>query len=294
MLAYFPTGARVVVTVDVERMRGTALGRLLAASGRELPGLGRLEEVCGFDPTEAIDEVGVALPTAPLSGAAETDFAAVMMGDFSTVQLTACATAIVNQRGGEAVQSRLGSFTSVRDRRERDGGEIAVRDEGPVILGGGSYLREVVDTAEGRVPSEQQEGRHAELRNRVGKPGALLASWVIADGPTAESPTEVDAALSALRGGALRLDFTPGLELKLLLACDSKPGRDQVTAAVEQGKRRLGPHAKEWLGLDLGRVRMAETPTEVVLSLNLTPNEARALITRLRARLGPLLGVPVP
>ncbi len=281
-LALVPSGAEIVVTARVEQLRTTTLGRLLTAQGRQLPEIGTLEQVCGFDPTEQIRELIVAVPTMTTSTGSQTDFAIAVAGDFEAVRLVGCASSVVRHRGGEPAATPIGTFTTIRDRRNPEKGEIAVRDGGPAILGGGNYLRDLIDVAEGRGRSALDEGLHRALRQTAdpANDGAIVASWL--PGPEWFEPVDPEGVrpAAAVRGLALRVGVSPDLYLRLVLACSPAAGCDPVTPSVRNLRSKLALPAHDFLGLDLDRVAIEQHTQHVELSLRLSSSEAESFIGR--------------
>ena len=77
------------------------------------------------------------------------DFGLIASGKIDEKALITCASKVIEGRGGMPSVTTIGSFRTVRDTSlSEGGGEIAVRDGGPLLLGAGSYLRAMIDTAE--------------------------------------------------------------------------------------------------------------------------------------------------
>ena len=84
--------------------------------------------MCGFDPMDTLSEVAIAIPAAGDAG----EFGLVATGAVDDEALLACASKVIDARGGHAVTTSVGSFRSVRDAAlSTNGGEIAVRKGGP-------------------------------------------------------------------------------------------------------------------------------------------------------------------
>ena len=71
------------------------------------------------------------------------------------------------------------------------GGEIAVRKGGPVLLGAGTYLRAMIDAAEGRTPTIRSSVAHTHLAREIGR-AALRVTVVL----TPEQRRTLDAELT--------------------------------------------------------------------------------------------------
>lgn len=283
-----PADNAFVATLDLERLRQSPVGAALAGKGRELPGVGRLDDVCGFDPTLRIRRLAIGIP-ASLDGDEPRDFGIVATGDFSAKRIAACASRVIERRGGSPVETRLGSFIDIRDRRHT-GGELAVRDGGPVLLGGGSYLRSMVDAADEQGPSMRRDKLHAVLRRSVGEHSTLVASWVLsADWLEQLSGSRLSklSPLSRVRAAALAVDVSPRVEARAVVGCAQPAACKAVASLLEDlGTSTIGPLLRRELGTDLAkRVRISTEPREVHLRLGLTSDEAAQLVARAVSRL---------
>ena len=177
-IAALPPGAQLLARFDLVRIRQSGLGSAITGGGRELTGLGSLTELCGFDPTEQIQELALATPAA---AGDEPALGIVATGDFEPERILSCVAKVISRRGGTPTQSKLGEFSSVRDR-SRDGAEVAVRSGGPVLVGEGAYFRAMLDAADGRGPTLLGDEAHATLRDAVGGHGALSVTFVTRPG----------------------------------------------------------------------------------------------------------------
>ena len=281
-LAALPRDAALVISADFGRVRQSPLGALLTGGGRELPGVGSLSEVCGFDPTEQIRELALGTPERALGH--ESELGVVATGDFPRDRLLECATRVIEKRGGEPTRSQLGSFFTVRDRRRPDG-ELAVREGGPVLLGGGHYLRDMVDAVEGRVPTLLGDERHSVLRTAVGGRGAVLVTW-IARPDWLERWVGRDAVqgspLGSVRAGALKVEVSPELEATLLLTCPDDPTCKKLGAWAEGLKDGLRKAAREGTGDDpIKTATIALEPNAVRVSASFDSLRASRWLARL-------------
>ena len=106
-----PSGALLVAVADLAALRASPIGGPLLREGREIEGLGKVRDVCGFDPIDQLDEIALAIPAAGDSG----DFGVVAAGAVDGDALLACASKVIEARGGQPVVTSIGSFRSVRD-----------------------------------------------------------------------------------------------------------------------------------------------------------------------------------
>ncbi len=240
-LSIIPPGSAFVLSADIAQLERAALGASLAARFARLgPSTGDLTALCGFDPLSALDQVALAVPSAGAEGNAHTDdFAFVATGRFSAAQITRCARAAITARGGDPVDSELGSFSSVRDRKN-SGGEVAARDGGPLIVSGGDYFRALLDAADGNAAKHEHEdvrdAPHAELRRALG-PGTIVATWLLAGGWLERVSGDSGVRLSPLRSlraiGA-RLDVSSEVRVSVLLDCANAASAAEIAALLDQ------------------------------------------------------------
>jgi len=291
-LSALPAGAAFVVTANLSQLRRSDLGAGLAGAGREVPGLGRLEAVCGFDPTSQIERLAVALPHSPENGAGgDADFGVAATGRFNAARLVECARVIITRRGGNPVVSRLGSFVSVRDRTGHSTGEIAIREAGLVLVGGGPYLRNMIDAADGTIPSLRRDELHRTLRRAVGTDGALVATWV----PPARwlerwlgLDESVDTPWAHVRAAGMKLDLTTGLGARVVLHCANPDACQQIAHALESLRSDLAVPASRAapLAAMVKRTRIESAHRNVRVQLRLTADELALLLDAARALLG--------
>jgi len=170
-----PQGAILVAVADLEALRASPAGAKILAADRDIPGLGSVREVCGFDPMERVRELAIVVP----AGGDEGDFGMVAAGDAQDDAILACASKVIEGRGGKPVVTTVGTFRTVRDATMiLSGAEIAVKKGGPILLGAGPYLRAMIDAADGRIPTIRTSLAHARLADMV-EGSALRATIVL-------------------------------------------------------------------------------------------------------------------
>jgi hypothetical protein len=281
----------LIATLDAKRLRSTPLGSALLAEGGDLPGVGPIVDTCGFDPTLAVGTIAFALPDleaakdlgSDADDEAPIEFGIAAYGDFSSERVAACATTAISRRGGSPVTTKVGSFVSIRQRHGSDG-ELAARDQGPVLLGGGRYLRDMIDAADGRVPSADRDDRHRALRSSLGEDGMLLVSWLLPRGwleHLVESNFARLSPLSAVDRAALRVDIGARSLLTLALGCEgltacadlAEVARSLVDSELEPLLRDRFPNAEQ-------RFHVTPTAGQVRLTLWLHEAELIQLVTQ--------------
>lgn len=281
-LTAIPADAMLVATADLDRVRASSLLSPLTQEGRELPGFGRIDEVCGIDPTAALREIAIAIPASE-----DDDFGFVLTGKIEAEPLVRCATKLIEKRGGKALVEQVGSFTTVRDASGTQSGKIAVRHGGPVLLGEGNYLQRMISTADRKEPNLLTTA-HPKLREEAGG-AAIVATAILPEELKARVRKEMgDIDAPAMRVtsfvGAVSVDRT--MRIAALVTCDTKePCADlsvslresREEAAKDIGARLLG------VGPLLDRVHIEAKGERLEAWVDLTAEEAKALVDRLLA-----------
>lgn len=282
-----PAGALLVATLDLPALRGSPAFAPLLREEREIPGLGKVRDVCGFDPMAGLTEVVFAVPAAGESG----DFGLIAAGAVQHEALIACASKVIEARGGRAVVTQIGSFSAVRDASAGGRGEIAVRPGGPILLGGGLYLRSMIDSADGRSPSLRAEGAHAPIAREIDA-GAARATVVL----TAEqrqtladelalSGASSSPATSVLALGA-SVALGPEIALHGVILCEAEAACAELGARLRAARdARAADLATRLIGVGavLERVALEVEGKEIHARVKLSAEEAGALVDRLLA-----------
>jgi hypothetical protein len=290
-----PAGAMVVATGDLKALRASEVGAPLLQQGREIPGLGKVTEVCGFDPVDSLKEVAIAIPMAGDQG----EFGLAGIGDVDDEAVLNCARKAIEARGGRPVVTRIGSFRSVHDAaNEAGGGELAVR-KGTLLLSGGTYLRAMIDAADDRTPTVRSSKAHSMLSKEVGD-GALRVTGVLTPDQrrTIASEMEVsgsDSPAKTIVAGGVSVTLGREVELHAAIACEDvtacgKLGEmlRQLAAerATEDGVQLMG------FGEVLKRVNVEVKEDVVHVRMKAPADVAKVLFERLIALRG--ISHPMP
>lgn len=166
-----PADSTWVVSIDVERLRGSALYGLFALPmAREATGLATIERACGFDPLSRLRQAWFTAPEVPRT------FAVLLEGEASASELTGCG-----QRLGDGKpwpeQSR-GAFLVAGPP---DGLQLAMRRGAPGIVGRGPWLETTLATAEKQHAALESGSRHQALRQAL-QDASVKASLVVPPG----------------------------------------------------------------------------------------------------------------
>lgn len=290
-----PAGALLVGSADLRALRASPVGAPFFREGREIRGVGKVRDVCGFDPIDTLDEIALAVPAT--GDGAEIGLAA--SGEVRADALVDCASKVIQARGGRPVVTPIGSFRTVRDVSAPGGGELAVRAGGPVLLGGGSYLRAMIDAADGRAPAVGDA--HASVERQVTGRAARLTVVLtpeqrrqIADELALSGATGAPAG-SILAAG-LGLELGPRVGLHAVISCAAAPPcaalGDRLRAARDARLEDLGARMTG-LAAILGRVELSTQGEAVHLKLSLPAEDAAALVEMLLS-IRDQRGVPPP
>jgi len=278
-LAIIPAGSAFLLSADLRAFTRSPLGAFIAERLERSAGASKLVALCGFDPLARLDQLALAIPSANLAAQEHPeDFGIVARGRFSATEITRCASAAITARGGEAIQTKLGSFDSIRDRKASSG-EIASKD-GLLVVSGGSYLRELLDSAEGRRgPNGQdvRDARHVELRRALG-PGALLATWLLGESwferVTGDATNARLSPLKALKSVAARIEVQQRAELLVLLDCVDSEGATSIASLLGELRSSLDalPLDPAFAGI-AKRTTVSQTGARLKLGLELNQAE---------------------
>lgn len=286
-----PSGALLVATADLKALRASPVGAPLLRDGREIPGLGKIRDVCGFDPMAAIEEIAVAIPAAGESG----EFGLAAAGDVQEEALVACASKVIQARGGRPVVTRIGSFSTVRDASlDTPGGEIAVRPGGPVLLGGGVYLRAMIDSADGRAPTIRSSTAHGQLAGRLGA-GSARITVVLTPDQRRQIAEELalsgagDSPAGSILAGGLGVRLGPMVSLHGVVACATEPACADLGARLKAARdARVNDPQTRVVGFASVLERIALHPEGDVLHIRVEvpADEAGVLMERIIALRG--------
>ena len=288
-LSIIPPGSAFVLTADLRKLEQASLGAFLAQRLGHAGGAGKFATLCGFDPVARLDQLAFSVPSAGLDAQEHPeDFGIVASGRFTAAEIMRCAKAATAEHGGETVQTKLGSFSTARDRKTS--GEVAARDGGPLIVSGGGYFRELLDAADGHAPKrdDARDARHVELRRSLG-PGPIVATWVLGEGwfervSGGETNPRL-SPLSALEAVGARVDVASDIRLLVLLECADSEGAAKIASLLGELRSSLDalPLDPALTGM-AKRVTVSQTGARLKLSLGLGQSELSPLLDLL---LGP-------
>jgi hypothetical protein len=231
-----PAGALLVAVADMDALRASPIGPKLLQD-RDIPGLGKVRDVCGIDPLEHVHEIAIAVP----AGGEDGDFGLVASGDAPDEEILGCAAKVIEQRGGKPIITTVGSFRTVRDATMMlSGAEIAVKKGGPILFGAGAYLRAMVDAADGRIPTIRTSVAHARLGELV-QDSTVRASIVLT--PKQRESLAQDLAdqrgpraAAAIVAGAVGATLGANVAVRAVIACDDAKACADVAQMLEKAR----------------------------------------------------------
>ena len=246
VLAAVPGQPVALLMIDMAALRQTELGqRLFSAEGRQLPALGSIQTLCGFDPMSSVTTLVVALPRGP-----DVGFGLHADGPLSVSTWQSCAEKLVREHEGSLKSEQLGAFRLLRDTTQPTGAPVlAVAEGGPLIFAPPSYVQDGLAVAAGKAPSAQQDEAHRWLREHVA-PGDLVATAVMTPRHRAlleqQLPMKGDRAyfqwrqaLLGVSGAAASLQLGDQVELRAVLRCDEEGACVAAAVQLQQHAERL-------------------------------------------------------
>ena len=256
-LALFPIAARVVVSVEVARLRDSPaaakLSTLVSESQADKDTLASFQRRTGLDPVKQISSLTIAFPEEARAGG---EFGVVLRGDlFDETKLVAYARDELQKSGDDLVATKRGRFTLWSSRRDPAVSGFFI-DKQTFVLGGGSWGQRMADLADTARPGDSA-ATNLDLVHLVERAAASHAIWGAALVPeetrrtlAADPQLGEAASISTLYGG---IDLGKGLEAELkadvATAAGAKSLASKVTESLRDAKRNpqvlmlgLGPY----------------------------------------------------
>jgi hypothetical protein len=272
-----PADAFLVVTLDVDLLRGSPLGEyLMGGPGSRLLGDETLKATCGFDPLERMRELAVAVPMEDDTG----EFGIAIRADLTKDELVECARKVIDVRGGgdQVTIRQSGSFTLVEPEGPlaKRYPTLAYREGGPFIVARGAWLGTIIDTTEGKLPSARRESRHLALRRDLGQASddhptfALLATVLLPKEMRERIRRDMGAEVASQSGDATGPELMAGVlgveaaglalspgdgkggetSAKVELRCEDEPSCASVARVIDKTRRGwMGDTTVHVLGL---------------------------------------------
>lgn len=293
-----PPGALVVASADLDALRASPVGAPFLREGREIPGVGKVRDVCGFDPMDTLHEVALAIPAAGDVG----EFGVVAAGAIDDEAILACAAKVIEARGGKAVISPLGGFRTVRDSELPGGGEIAVRKGGPLLLGAGAYLRAMIDAADGRSASIRSSVAHSQLGKQIDA-GGIRVTVVLSPElrrslvDELESDGAKDSPAASVVAGALGVSLGARVAIHGVIACEQAEACARFAVTLKSLRdERANDYATRLVGFGnvLEQLKIEPAGELIHLRVELASDQAALLADRVLKLRGVSHPMPKP
>jgi hypothetical protein len=296
-LALLPRETAVVASLNVPRLRDTALWRKLLDARERSPEskkrLADFTQMTGLDPFTQIDGLVVGFPAQ-----AGGDFGLVVRGTFDSTKLVAWAQADAKKRGQEVVAEE---YQGTKLYHERDGTSvIAFLDAHTFILASRDWARRMIDLGAGRVKeSAKDNAALTDLMRKVRTGDALWLVGVVSDSARAQlGGTPGLEGLKSLKTIYGSLDFATGLRLELALdfpaPAEAQGLTGQLTQQLTEAKKNL---RTAMLGITpfLNDIKSDADKNTFRLSINYTQAQVDQLLERAQALLPAIEGLsPTP
>lgn len=281
-LRAIPKNAPLLLTLDLQAPGAKPLRSLLFNPERELAGMGRLRDICGYDPSTEIQALTIAALKQERAEQSPA-FAIVAAGDFDQPKLAHCVERLLESKGGSAGRQRSGSMTLIRDQRGSEA-EIALLDQGLVLVSDHEHLRQLLQALDGDLPSVGDDATHRSLREALGGRPPLLGTLVFQSGWLHQliDGEEVERSpLSRLRGAALRLDLTAGVEVDALLRCEHPRDVPPLQSFLDDLRNRVAPLLRQQGFAELDRFELEPKGADLQLRWKLDERMLTRLVEQL-------------
>ena len=282
-LRAIPRDAPLIVSLDLEAPNAGSLRSLLFDPEREIAGIGRLRDVCDYDPSPEIQALTIAaLKSAPAEPKSPA-FAIVAAGDFDQQKLAHCIERLLQSKGGSAERQRSGSMTLIRDQRGSEA-EIALLDQGLVLVSARDHLRQMLQALDGDAGNAGDNATHRSLREAIGGQAPLIGTLAFQSGWLRQlfEDEDVDRSpLASLRGAALRLDLADGVGLDALFRCERAADTTPLQAFLNDLRAEFGPLLRQQGLGELDRFELERQGADLRLRWKLDQKTLTELIQHL-------------
>lgn len=172
-----PRDSFLVATANLDELRRSPLYEVLlgkdpgaAPPGAAPPiinpralGMGKLIDACGFDPLSRVQTLAVAVPEEGDKGELGVAARVDVTGD----ELSRCASALADKRGGKVETKEVGSFTVVEDPTGGTAARprLAYGSGGLLVVGRGAWFDAMLAASDHKAPGAREAPAHVAMRN---------------------------------------------------------------------------------------------------------------------------------
>lgn len=283
VLAAIPRDVPVLFTLNLEAPHADLLRSILFNPDHELAGLGRLRDVCGYDPSPEVEALAVAAFGADTREEPEPSLGVVAGGSFDMQRLAGCVAQLIRSRGGTPKSQRAGSITLIEDGR-KGSAAIALLDHGLVLVSPRSELHQMLEALDGNRPNVNENPTHQRLRASVSSGSIAVASVQFPPGWLSQlfRDDAVNASpIAKLDAAALGLELTDDVNIDLLLQSKTADDAANLKGFLEELRGPL-EHELEKQGLEaLEHGELKQEAAELRLHWRFDPSTLERLLTRL-------------
>jgi hypothetical protein len=274
-----PSGAFLVITIDLEKVRNSPLAHDLA----QLVPLGdEMTSLCGFDPIAHVRSVAVGVPEKP-----DGVFGLAFTHDLSDDDLGKCAQRMMSLRSATPRFTQRGSWTVLEQEgliAEATRSKIAYRSGSPVLVARGDYLATMQSALDGQSARAESDTDHETLRKAATHPGTIAIATAVLpksirdriagemEGETSPDKKSTMTAVLAVRALTLSL-ATRGDDVDVFgeLACENAAACLTLRDFIEKKRKSIAAEpAARFTGigpiLDGARVEAKGASLDITLS----------------------------
>lgn len=283
VLSAIPRDVPVLFTLDLEAPHAGLLRSILFNPQHELPRLGRLQDVCGYDPSPEVDALAVAAFGAGTGAESDPALGVVAGGSFDMQKLAGCVAQLIRSRGGTPKSQRAGTITLIEDGRSGSAA-IALLDNGLILVSPRKELHQMLDALDGDLPNVNENRTHQRLRASVGADSIAVASVRFPAGwlPRLLDDEAVNASpIAKVDAAAFALELTDNVNLALLFQSRTASDATNLKGFLKELGARLKPQLRQQGLGALEQVDLKQEAAELSLHWRFEASTLKRLLERL-------------
>ncbi len=229
-----PADAQVVMVANMTSIRRSPYQAVFADGA--VPRMIPESEECGKNLSDRIETVAVWEPAEP--GAS---FGMAARAPVTAEAVWACAQSAIGARGGTPTFTQVEGFRLINDDQLGPGAaQIAVRDDGLLLLARPATRSRMMDALGGRTPSSRT-GSHGRMREELGHAGDMTVTVVVSPGLRNRianwigEPTDL---LERVIAFAATVDLQPQTHLRIAVSCETPQACVALSERLERMRER--------------------------------------------------------